>query len=233
MVGENQPIPINGHATPGIIESRSNGRSHRRSRRKEKMRRRTFHHHRQSCIVRKRISMYGFRGVRVGEASNPGPGRAQRRRRVSSSSADTECDPTLLDDFARDLGVDMTRRDSASWSTIPVRSQAVIAVPRPPGSFSSGFVVFADDEQHNDTLVDPIGPNEADANSTAVDSVHQESDTESVLSEGTSVVPESVGTVRCYQRGIRIVNVQDVFSRRVCVMKAVPAFFKGAYRFAM
>ena len=119
MVGENQPIPINGHATPGIIESRSNGRSHRRSRRKEKMRRRTFHHHRQSCVVRKRISMYGFRGVRVGEASNPGPGRAQRRRRVSSSSADTECDPTLLDDFARDFGVDMTRRDSASWSTIP------------------------------------------------------------------------------------------------------------------
>ena len=140
--------------------------------------------------------MYGLRGLRVGEASNPGPGRAQRRRRVSSSSADTECDPTLLDDFARDLGVDMTRRDSSSWSTIPVRSQAVIAVPRPPGSFSSGrFAVFADDEQHNDTVVDPVGPTEADANSTAVDSVRQESDTESVLSEGLSVVPESVGTV--------------------------------------
>ena len=30
-----------------------------------------------------------------------------------------------------------------------------------------------------------------------------------------------------------IVNVQDVFSRRACVMKAVPAFFKGAYRSAM
>ena len=106
-------------------------------------------------------------------------------------------------------------------------------MPRPPGSFSSGrFVVFADDEQHNETF-DPIGPNEADASSTAVDSVHQESDTESVLSEGTSVVPESVGTVRCYQRGIRIGNVQDVFSRRVCVMKAVPVFFKGAHHSAM
>ena len=30
-----------------------------------------------------------------------------------------------------------------------------------------------------------------------------------------------------------IVNVQDVFSRRACVMKAPPAFFSGAYRSAM
>ena len=49
--------------------------------------------------MRKRISLYGLRGVRVGEASNPGPGRSQRRTRVSSSSADSECDPTLLDDL--------------------------------------------------------------------------------------------------------------------------------------
>ena len=51
---------------------------------------------------------------RRGKASNPGPGRAQR-------SADTECDPTFLDDFALDLGADVIQRDSSSWSTIPVR----------------------------------------------------------------------------------------------------------------
>ena len=131
--------------------------------------------------------MYGLRGVRVGEASNPGLGRAQRRRRVSSSSADTGCDPTLLDDFARDLEADVTQRDSSSWSMIPVRSQAVIAVPRPPGTFFSGrCAVFADGDQHDDTPVDPIWPTEPDAFSTAVDSVRQESDTESVLSEGIS-----------------------------------------------
>ena len=103
VVGENQPIAIDGHvnARDHRVSFQSNGRSHRRSRRKEKMRRRTFHN-RQICVVRKRISMYGIGGVRVGKASNPGPGRAQRRRRVSSSCADTECDPKLLDDFARD-----------------------------------------------------------------------------------------------------------------------------------
>ena len=75
-------------------------------------------------------------------------------------------------------------------------SSPLIAVPRPPGSISSGrFAVLANGEQHDDTPVDPIGPTEPDANSTAFDSVCQESGTESVLSEGISEVPESVGTV--------------------------------------
>ena len=128
-----------------------------------------------------------------GEASNPGPGRAQRRRRVSSSSANAECDPSLFDDLARDLGADVTQRDSSPWSVIPVQFRPAIAVPRPPGTLFSGrFAVLADGDQHDDTLVDPIWATEQDANSTAVDSVHQESVTESVLSEGISEVPESV-----------------------------------------
>ena len=89
----------------------------------------------------------------------------------------------------------------------------------------------------------------------AVDSVHQESVTESVLFEGISEVPENVAM--CNPSGVEskfetpvplfrfsarinegfasldIVNVQDVFSRRACVMKAFPAFFRGAYRSAM
>ena len=123
---------------------------------------------------------------------------------------------------------------------------------RPPGSFSSGrFAVFADGEQHDDTPVDPIGPTEH-ANSTAVDSVRQESDTESVLSKGISEVLESVGTVGNSSEAVEsefetpvplfrpsarindgfvsldIVNVQNIFSRRACVMKAPPAFFRGS-----
>ena len=64
---------------------------------------------------------------------------------------------------------------------------------------------FAGGEQHDDTLV---------------------ADTKSVLSEWISEVPKSVGTV------VHIVNVQDIFLRMVCVMKALPAFFRGAYRSA-
>ena len=168
---------------------------------------------------------------------SPNMRRIKPSGRVSSSSAD------------------VTQRDSSPWSVIPVQSQAVIAVPRPPGTFFSGrFAVLAGD-QHDDTVVDPIWPTEQDANSTAVDSVHQESDTESVLSEGISEVPESVAVgnpsevesefetpVPLFRPSARfnegfasldIVNVQDVFSRRICVMKAPPAFFRGAYRSAM
>ena len=48
-------------------------------------------------------ALYGLRGVRVGEASHPGP---TRRRRVRSSSVESSWsgpDRTLLDDFERDL----------------------------------------------------------------------------------------------------------------------------------
>ena len=56
--------------------------------------------------------------VFVGEASNPFPARAQRRRRVSPPSAETECHPTLFDDFARDLEADVTQRESSPRSVI-------------------------------------------------------------------------------------------------------------------
>ena len=157
----------------------------------------------QSPIMRLEEENLNVRTLRCSRRRGikPRSGTRAASQTVSSSSADTECDPTLLNDFARDLGADVTQRDSSSWSTIPVRSQAVIAVPRPPGSFSSGrFAVLADGEQHDDTPVDPIGPTEPDANSTAVDSVCQESDTESVLSEGISEVPENVGTVGIRQK---------------------------------
>ena len=103
MVEENQPITIDGHAHARDLRVQLDGRSHRRSRCKAKMRRRAFHY-RHLRVVWKRISMYGLRGVRVGEASNPGLGRAASW--TGPSSADT--DPTLLDDFARDLEADVT-----------------------------------------------------------------------------------------------------------------------------
>ena len=176
--------------------------------------------------------------------------RCPRRRGVKprsgdASSADTECDPTLLDDVARDLEADVIQRDSSSWSMIPVRSQAVIAVPRPPGTFFSGrFAVLADGDQHDDTPVDPIWPTEPDANSIAVDSIRQESDTESVLSEGMSEVPESVETVGNpsevveseFETPVPVpASTWDLYhwTLSTCVMKAPPAFFRGAYRSAM
>ena len=57
-------------------------------------------------ICKRRDSLYRHRGVRVGEASHPGP-ISRRRRRVSPSSAEisqqSAPDP-ILDDLEQDLG---------------------------------------------------------------------------------------------------------------------------------
>ena len=124
-------------------------------------------------------------------------------------------------------------------------------MPRPPDTLFSGrFAVLVDGDQHDDTPVHAIGPTEPDANSTAVDSVRQESNTESVLSEGIFEVPESVGTVGTPSQVVEsefetrvplfrpsarinvglvsldIVNVQDFFSRRACVMKGTSSILQ-------
>ena len=51
-----------------------------------------------------RQSLYGLHGVRIGEASHPGP-RYKRRRRVvaSSETGGSEPEATLLDAFEQDL----------------------------------------------------------------------------------------------------------------------------------
>ena len=62
-------------------------------------------------VMRSAQSRYGHRGIRVGEASNPGPGVKRRRRVVDSSKSvsgsDTEIDPdsTMLDDLERESQV--------------------------------------------------------------------------------------------------------------------------------
>ena len=50
-----------------------------------------------------RDAVKGLRGVRVGEASHPGPRRRRRERSLSVESSWSVPDRTLLDDFERDL----------------------------------------------------------------------------------------------------------------------------------
>ena len=56
------------------------------------------------------VSSLGW-GVRVGEASHPGPLRRRRRRVASTMSSGSQVEATLLDDLERDL-MDMTMADS-------------------------------------------------------------------------------------------------------------------------
>ena len=66
------------------------------------------------CVMR--ISKYGLRGCRVGEASNPGS-RVKRRRRVESSSQQSESDfSDLLDGLEEDLNMAPTDADPATTS---------------------------------------------------------------------------------------------------------------------
>ena len=61
-------------------------------------------------------ALYLLRGVRVGEAQNPGPSHPKRRRRVS----DSEVSSTFLDGFEADLRCDVTQLSP----TVPASSGA-------------------------------------------------------------------------------------------------------------
>ena len=53
-------------------------------------------------LIQTRNSRYGLRGVRIGEASHPGPPEVQRRIGVVNSAHHDDVHPTLLDDLERD-----------------------------------------------------------------------------------------------------------------------------------
>ena len=74
-----------------------------------------------------RQSLYGFRGVRIGEASHPGP-RHKRRRRVvvSSETSGSEPEATLLDALEQDLVVQ--RSPPLKWRTVPIVEGGEFAV---------------------------------------------------------------------------------------------------------
>ena len=71
----------------------------------------------QHRCVNVRCALYGLRGVRVGEAQNPGPAHAKRRRRVS----DSEVSSTFLDGLEADLRHDVTQLSP----TVPASSGAI------------------------------------------------------------------------------------------------------------
>ena len=71
----------------------------------------------QYRCVNVRGALYGLRGVRVGEAQNPGPAHAKLRRRVS----DSEVSSTFLDGFEADLRNDVTHLSP----TVPASSGAI------------------------------------------------------------------------------------------------------------
>ena len=54
-------------------------------------------------LIQTRNSRYGLRGVRIGEASHPGPPEVQRRIGPVNSAHHDDVHPTLLDDLERDL----------------------------------------------------------------------------------------------------------------------------------
>ena len=70
-------------------------------------------------------ALYGYRGVRVGEACHPGP-KHKRRRRVAESSEDggSGLVPTQLDDVEQDLAVPGTEIDMS------VNSLQGVSVPQ-------------------------------------------------------------------------------------------------------
>ena len=75
----------------------------------------------QYRCVNVRGALYGLRGVRVGEAQNPGRSHAKRRRRGVS---DSEISSSFLDGFEADLRNDVTQLSP----TVPASSGAIARI---------------------------------------------------------------------------------------------------------
>ena len=119
------------------------------------------------CVARD--ARYGLRGIRIGEAAQPGPGRdSRRRRRVSSSDDEVGSDdaplvpPTVVDD------VECTQWESGASFSLPSRGPEFFST-RTPVSLSNRFTALEDDrpgpELH--VLSEGICSTESDTESVA------------------------------------------------------------------
>ena len=166
---------------------------------------------------RSRFARYGLRGVRVGEASHPGPTGGEFGR-FSVFSEEDEVDV-----------VPGTRR----LVLVSQHATQLDSLSAPGGAVQFGL--------RSDTESVLSGPEvPQDAFGEDVESVDDEvwsvAGTEEVVSEVEAEVEVPVLGRRPLQAAFLALdqlNVEEIFKQRACVMKVVPQFQKGSYRNAM
>ena len=153
-----------------------------------------------------RSCRYGLRGIRVGEASNPGPSSNEYGRFTALSE---EAAPTLV--FQN-----VTQLDS------PAPESVIEALH---------FDLRSDTES-----VRSGGPQDAVDSTGEEDDEWSVAGTEEVASEVEAEVEVGVTRHRSLQAALIALdhlNVEDTFKQRASVMKVVPKFLRGSYRNAM
>ena len=200
---------------------------------------------------------YGLRGVRVGEASNPGP--KKRRRRVTSSPDPTDSDRTaFLDGFEQDLCPVVQERRGTQLAPTMIQSPESTLVEE-SGKVSQLVVDMSvddsvDEESKGVTHVQParrrlvLVSTQVESTRPTVEDVDcPGSETESVgsLNDDDHSVQGSlsevnsedgpdlrIGGVKARQISEGMESMDEVILGDTSVMKSVPKFVRGPFRMA-
>ena len=178
-------------------------------------------------------SRYGLRGIRVGEASHPGPPRSQLRR---AQTVPTEADssiPTVMDLTAMDTeseGDSVDDDGEFAEHLDGMRDAEPVVNPIPRGKRL--VLVGGGQSQHRPART------EQDSDHGFAEDFGEE-DTESLpgsVSQGEDPVdelPEFVAhrrEINIAFRNLDVWNQEEIFQSRAHVMKTVPSFLKGGFR---
>ena len=223
-------------------------------------------------------SRYGLRGVRVGEASNPGP--KKRRRRVMSSPDPSDSDLSFLDGFEQDLC--SVGWDGGGTQILPTAIQSPGTTVVEESGKPTLFDMTIDDSEEASggasrvrrrrrlvlvpTQLESTRPTveDTDCPQTHVDGSDTESwDGNDPQSQDESVVSSRMGSSVAEERGsdqeaeeddlhttpsaifpgrgaittgfesLDTVDLAEIWKVRAILMKSVPKFLHGVYRFAM
>ena len=166
---------------------------------------------------------YGVRGVRVGEASHPGP----------PDHDEWTAPDSVIDVLEADLTPPVASTIPASVGAVMRRMQGDVPAVR-----GSRFVVLPESDVEND---EPVRPVDLTAQDSA--SAGDLSDTVSLLSEGPEARTVTSGTETEWEYAPRevfevrpsayttaalasldLISARDVFGQRACIMKVPPGF---------
>ena len=184
------------------------------------------------------LSRYGLRGIRIGEASHPGPPMSQLRR---AQTVPTEADssiPTVMDLTAMDRESEGNSVDDDGDSEFAehhdvLRDAEPVVNPIPRGRRL--VLVGGGQSPHS-----PARTEQDSDHSFAED--FGEEDTESLpgsVSQGEDPVDELLEFVARRReinaafQNLDVWNQEEIFQSRAHVMKTVPSFLRGGFRAAL
>ena len=178
-----------------------------------------------------RDAQYGLRGVRVGEASNPGPHNLVFRRIRRASTAST-VPPTVVDVTSTEVE-----------STMPA-THLLTDVDGTESVASSGFLNMFERDLDVEAFPTRMDAPDTDAENddesascqTGASEVHEVSDSEQEEAESnlaTPVVQLGTQSLRGGLQSLDMIDLVEVWKVRGNLMKSVPKFMQGAYRTGM